>query len=351
MTEALVSVVIRSMGRPMLQSALASIAAQLYPHIEVVVVAASGRSHPKLPGPCGPFPLRLVSNRRQLARADAANFGLDAAKGEYCVFLDDDDYHNPDHISGLMETLRSRPGMRLAYSGIRVVGADDVELGTIASPYDRLGLHERNYIQIGAALFERGLVTEGCRFDPATGSYDDWDFWLQCSEHTDFAFHNRTTTNWRSEAGASGAGGGANFDPVINESSYAAVRDKWAAVRKALVERFGAFMVSGNAARQRGELTAAERDYRAALRINGLHPDVLNLLAAQLYARRAFSEAVSCLRLAIWAHPDRTDIACNLARLEIEGGSGNAAGKLLEGVLRRDPANVNANAMLARLRA
>lgn len=241
--------------------------------------------------------------------------------------------------------------MRLAYSGIRVVGADDAELGTIASPYDRLGLHERNYIQIGAALFERGLVTEGCRFDPATGSYDDWDFWLQCSEHTDFAFHNRTTTNWRSEAGASGAGGGANFDPAINESSYAAVRNKWAAVRNNLVERFGAFMVSGNAARQRGELSAAERDYRAALRINGLHPDVLNLLAAQLYARRAFSEAVSCLRLAIWAHPDRTDIACNLARLEIEGGSGNAAGRLLEGVLRRDPANVNANAMLARLRA
>jgi Glycosyl transferase family 2 len=349
MTEVLVSVLIRSMGRTMLQAALDSIAGQLYPNIEVAVVAASGDAHPALPGQCGRFPLRLVGNGRPLGRADAANYALDTARGQYCVFLDDDDYHNPDHVSGLMAALQGNPGVRVAYSGIRVVGADGAERGVIASPYDRLGLHEHNYIQIGAALFDRGLAAEGCRFDPAAGSYDDWDFWLQCSERTDFAFHNRSTTNWRSETGKSGAGGGANFDPAINESSYAAVRDKWATVRKHLGERFGAFVTSGRGAQQRGDSQQAERDYRAALRINGLHPDILNLLAGLLYARRAIPEAVSCLRLALWAHTDRTDIACNLARLEIEGGTQNAARTLLEAVLRRDPANVDANAMLARL--
>lgn len=339
------------MGRPVLQAALDSIARQIYPNIEVTVVAACGDAHPALPGQCGPFPLRLVGNGRSLARADAANFALDAARGQYSVFLDDDDYHNPDHVSGLMATLKGSPGMRVAYSGIRVVGADGAERGVIASPYDRLGLHERNYIQIGAALFDRDLVAEGCRFDPAVGSYDDWDFWLQCSERTDFAFRNRSTTNWRSETGASGAGSGANFDPAINESSYAAVRHKWSTVRKELSERFGAFMVSGRAAQERGVAQQAERDYRAALRLNGLHPDVLNLLAGLLHARRAIPEAVSCLRLGLWGHPDRTDIACNLARLEIEAGNSSAAGKLLEAVLRRDPANVDANAMFARLPA
>lgn len=351
MTEALVSVLVRSMGRPMLQAALDSIARQLYPNIDVTVVAACGDAHPALPAQCGGFPLRLVGNGRSLARADAANFALDSAHGAYCVFLDDDDYHNSDHVSGLMATLDGSPAVRLAYSGIRVVGADGAERGVIASPYDRLGLHERNYIQIGAALFDRGLAVEGCRFDPVAGSYDDWDFWLQCSERTDFAFHNRSTTNWRSETGESGAGGGTNFDPVINESSYAAVRNKWAAVRKDLGERFGAIVESGRAAQRRGESQQAERDYRAALRINGLHPDVLNLLAGLLYTRRAIAEALACLRLALWAHPDRTDIACNLARLEIEGGNRSAAAKLLEAVLHRDPANVAANAMLARLRA
>ena len=351
MTEALVSVIIRSMGRPVLQTALASVARQTYPHIEVTVVAASGNTHPALPESCGRFPLRLIGNGRPLQRADAANFGLDAARGSWCVFLDDDDYHNPDHVSSLMATLSGSTGARLAYSGIRVVGADGKERGIIASPYDRLGLHERNHIQIGAALFDHGLVADGCRFDPAAGSYDDWDFWLQCSERTDFVFSNRTTTNWCSETGASGAGGDGNFDAAGNESSYAAVRDKWAAVREQLGWQFGAIMESGRDAQQGGELQTAEQAYRSALRINGLHPDVLAMLAGLLHARHANADAISCLRLALWAHPARDDIAINLARLEIEAHNHQAAGKLLETVLRRDPANIDANAMLARLSA
>lgn len=349
MSDPLVSVLIRSMGRPVLQSALDSIAGQLYPNIDVTVVAATGAAHPALPSACGRFPLRLIGKGHPLARADAANFALDAARGEYCVFLDDDDFHDPDHISGLMATLEINPGMRLAYSRIRVIGADGAALGVMGSPYDRLGLHERNNIQIGAALFDRGLALEGCRFDPAAGSYDDWDFWLQCSERTEFAFQSRPTTNWRSDTGGSGAGGGANFDPQINSSSYAAVRDKWMTVRQELGELFGAIMVSGREAQQLGQSHRAEQAYRAALRINGLHPDVLNLLAGLLYARREIAEAVTCLRLALQAHPDRTDIACNLARLEIENGNAGPAGKLLDSVLRRDPGNIDANAMRARL--
>ena len=349
MTDSLVSVLIRSMGRPALQAALASVARQTYPNIEVVVVAASGSAHPALPGACGTFALRLVGSGNPLPRADAANFGLDAAGGSWCAFLDDDDFYNPDHISSLLATISGSTGARLAYSGIRAVGADGAELGVIASPYDRLGLHERNHIQIGAALFDHGLVTEGCRFDPATGSYDDWDFWLQCSEHTDFAFSNRTTTNWCSEAGASGGGAGRNFDVAANVSSYAAVRDKWATVRRQLGERFAEIVQSGRDAQERDEPQKAEQAYRTALRINGLHPDVLNLLAGILHARHANNDAISCLRLALWGHPERSDIACGLAQVEIETGNHRAAAKLLEAVLRRDPGNVEASAMLARL--
>ena len=349
MSETLVSVLIRSLGRPALQAALASVARQTYPNLEVVVVAASGSAHPALPERCGTFPLRLAGNGNPLPRADAANCGLDAARGSWCAFLDDDDFYNPDHISSLLATLSGSAGARLAYSGIRAIGADGSELGVIATPYDRLGLHERNHIQIGAALFDHGLVAEGCRFDPATGAYDDWDFWLQCSEHTDFAFSNRTTTNWCSEAGASGGGTGRNFDVEANESSYAAVRAKWAAVREQLGERFGEIVQSGRDAQARGETQKAEQAYRSALRINGLHPDVLTLLAGILHTRHANTDAIGCLRLALWGHPGRSDIACNLARIEIETGNHRAAGKLLEAVLRRDPANIDANAMQARL--
>jgi hypothetical protein len=70
----------------MLQTALDSIGRQVYPNIEVCVVAASGAAHPAIGNYCESFPLRLVGNGKRLQRADAANFGLDSARGDYCVF-------------------------------------------------------------------------------------------------------------------------------------------------------------------------------------------------------------------------------------------------------------------------
>jgi len=348
MTGPLVSVLVRSVGRPTLQAALDSVAGQTYADIEVVVVAASGDSHPKLPPQCGRYPLRQVGTGGALARADAANFALDAAHGEYCVFLDDDDFHNPDHVAGLMAALQGNPGCRLAYSGTRIIDDQGTERGVIASPYDRLRLHERNYIHVGAALFARSLVAEGCRFDAAAGSCEDWDFWLQCSERTDFAFCNRASTNWRMKTGA--ADGAAAPDDTAGEEARTAVRGKWTAVREGLVARFAAIVEAGLRAQHEGSSLQAEREYRAALRLNALHPDVLARLAGLLDARRDTAEAMACLRLALWGNPARTDVACTLARMEIDAGNHRGADKLLAAVLRREPANVEANAMLARLR-
>jgi hypothetical protein len=55
-----VSVVVRSIGRPTLVPTLASIAAQGYPSVEIVVVAATGDAHPPIEGACGPYPIRAV---------------------------------------------------------------------------------------------------------------------------------------------------------------------------------------------------------------------------------------------------------------------------------------------------
>ena len=48
----LVSVIVRSMDRPLLQQALASLAAQTHPHIEVLVVAVHA-GHAPLPATVG----------------------------------------------------------------------------------------------------------------------------------------------------------------------------------------------------------------------------------------------------------------------------------------------------------
>ena len=71
-----VSVIVRSMARPTLGAALASLADQRGP-IEVLVVAAAGPTHPGLDDRCGTHALRLVRTESPLSRSAAANAGLD----------------------------------------------------------------------------------------------------------------------------------------------------------------------------------------------------------------------------------------------------------------------------------
>ena len=106
----LVSVVVRSMDRPSLSAALDSIAAQDYPHIEIVLVNALGPTHRPLPHKVGELPLRSTPvEPGRLARATAANVGLDAARGTLLAFLDDDDVYLGGHISKLVAALQAQP--------------------------------------------------------------------------------------------------------------------------------------------------------------------------------------------------------------------------------------------------
>lgn len=93
----LVSVLVRSMDREYLSEALDSVALQTYAAIEVVVVAVAPRHRP-IPARCGPFAVRLVETDTPLPRSKAANKALNCARGEYLIFLDDDDWLMPSHI-------------------------------------------------------------------------------------------------------------------------------------------------------------------------------------------------------------------------------------------------------------
>ncbi|HCI88400.1 MAG TPA: hypothetical protein DHV53_07095, partial [Gammaproteobacteria bacterium] len=70
-----------------------------------------------------PFPIKLISGGAKLARAEAANAGLDASDGNFLLFLDDDDWIAPEHIISLLSTLEANPQDGAAYSSTRKVSA------------------------------------------------------------------------------------------------------------------------------------------------------------------------------------------------------------------------------------
>jgi glycosyltransferase involved in cell wall biosynthesis len=192
----LVSVVVRTRDRPRpLREALASILAQTYANLEVVVVNAGSEDVSPIVAEFESFlPIRLLSCPAPLGRAAAATWGAKEARGKYLNFLDDDDLLYSDHIEKLASFLEMT-GVRVAYSdcergryewqdgGIRLVGGPMPFCGV---DYDRDRLFCANYIPFMSALFERTLAEEVGYFDDSLDVLEDWDFWLRASRSTDF---------------------------------------------------------------------------------------------------------------------------------------------------------------------
>lgn len=137
----LVSVIIRSMDRPTLSDALDSVALQTYSNIEVIVVNAKGSTHRQLEPWCGRFPLRFLGGNQSMERSQAANAGLNAARGELLIFLDDDDWYLPHHIARLKVELDRVETAVAAYSAISCVDESGKEIKSFAEPFDSIKFH------------------------------------------------------------------------------------------------------------------------------------------------------------------------------------------------------------------
>jgi glycosyltransferase involved in cell wall biosynthesis len=189
----LISVLVRSTGRPELQQALASVAAQDYPRLEIVIADAPGNGRIDVAG-AGSVPVRVVGEGAPLRRSAAANLLLAEAAGPWVLFLDDDDWMAPGHVARLAQALASHPGSVAAYAGVSCVEAapqghgEFVEVRAYDSPFDAERLLLENYIPIHAALVDlAALRTRGTvDFDEGLDVFEDWDFWLQCAQLGDF---------------------------------------------------------------------------------------------------------------------------------------------------------------------
>jgi O-antigen biosynthesis protein len=247
-------VMIRSIDRGYLRDALDSIALQTYPNIEVVVVAAQA-GHGRLAERCGPFPLRLVDTDAPLPRSRAANRALDEARGQYLIFLDDDDWLMPGHVARLAQVMQGQPKALVAYTGVSLVAESGEPLGqSMDSPFDAILQQAGNFIPIHAVMFSRLLLDRGVRFDEELNHYEDWDFWLQLARHTAFVHLPGVSAVYRMHESS-----GVHNDAGPLGAATGQIYDKWqplwpASRQRALLERVWSAQ----------NLEAALRDSRAA---------------------------------------------------------------------------------------
>lgn len=218
------SLIVRTVGRPTLSRALDAIAAQTHRPIEIVLVDAAGNglaveSH-------GGVPVVRVAGHGHLDRPRAANAGLEAARGDWIGFLDEDDEIDPLHVASLLAAAAAA-GLPAAYSQTRLLDAEGRTSRLLGGPWSRAALLRSNYLAIHAVCFSRRFVDEGLRFDESLATFEDWDFWLQLSARTALAFTAKPTAAYRISGGTSGAGGGSNLDPAMAAAQRDRLMRKW----------------------------------------------------------------------------------------------------------------------------
>ncbi len=177
----LVSMVVRSIGRPTLAKALASLAAQTHEALEIIVVHSGLQG--ALPLEVGGRTLVVVPVPQHTSRTKSGNLGLQQARGAYVGFLDDDDWLAPDHVATLVRAFADNPGTQVAYGGVacvQVQGENLIHLHDYDQPFSDEQLLTGNFIPMHAALFDRVFaVQHHVALDETLDVYEDWDLWLQ----------------------------------------------------------------------------------------------------------------------------------------------------------------------------
>ena len=314
MPHADVTILTRTLGRPCLADAAASVAAQTVRPREWLVVDASG-SGVAVP-PAGDVPVRVVGTGARLPRSLAANVGLDRVAGARAIILDDDDLLLPDAVGLLSAALDARPEVRVAYGDVRVDSGGAPGPTRFAYDYSELLLLRRNLFPPNAAMFDMSLVREcGVRVDESLDWFEDWDLWIAMSAHTAFAHVAEDVAVYRLALSQSGIWTWASpdADPRIRRHK-ARVEARYADRRRDAEARHRALKSRALALRGEGRTGEALSVWIAAAGSDPLDPEPPVAAARMLVAADRANDARALLESAVARMPRLPGLWAELAR-------------------------------------
>jgi glycosyltransferase involved in cell wall biosynthesis len=170
---------------PLLRRALESLRAQTFQDFEIIVAAdamdaETGAVVAELLGENDTF----IKHNAGAGPATSRNAAMQAARGDWVAFLDDDDIFRPHHLQA-MHAHASRTSEHVLFSDYEVITEDrsKPELGQLGQMPLSLAaippatVHVKNFIPNNVLVYRR-TVLEGVTVDPHLRSLEDWDFIL-----------------------------------------------------------------------------------------------------------------------------------------------------------------------------
>jgi glycosyltransferase involved in cell wall biosynthesis len=202
----LISVVIPSYNHGhFLGEAIASVLAQDYPRIEVVVVN-DGSSDDTAAVAARVPEIRYVEQPNR-GLAAARNAGLAVCAGEMVVFLDADDRLLPGALEAGRRALAAQPGAGFAAGYSRFISRDGTVLPTGQPPRTAgedpyIHLLRRNRIRNPAiVMFRRDVVAAAGGFCAGIDACADYDLYLRISRDWPVVFHDAVVADYRKHGG------------------------------------------------------------------------------------------------------------------------------------------------------
>lgn len=179
-----VCVLVRSMDRPSIRRAVQSVLAQDDVDVHVVVVAAHGGAITQLGSVRSDPRVRVIEPGHALRRSAAANACLHHADAPLALFLDDDDWLLPGHLSRLAQALDAQDSAVASYTGVRCLAGDPESPRTVHvfdRAADRTVMQLQNLLPIHSVLFRTAALglAPTLEFDEGLDHFEDWDFWLR----------------------------------------------------------------------------------------------------------------------------------------------------------------------------
>ena len=180
----------------MVLRALDSILAQTYHDMEIIVVDDSPSDYParadvrcvveKRKEDNPEIDIRYIAHPANMGACVARNTGLEAAKGEYVAYLDDDDEWLPDKIEKQVQVLQ-KTDAALVYCGYYI---QDDRMGSRResnNEYKRGKVFNKllysNFINSTSfPLIRKDCLKSVGGFDPMMQSAQDYDVWLRLAE-------------------------------------------------------------------------------------------------------------------------------------------------------------------------
>lgn len=211
MSASAISIVMPAHNRAQLvERALASIAAQSLPPLEVILVDDASTDDTvavaKAWAATAPFAMTVIEMERNGGAGAARNRGMQVAAGEFIAFLDSDDEYLPHALEALVAPLRDHPEACVSFADARVefddgapshvhvarhIGPDEGtspiagSAGLYRLDKPRAELLLTSYIPTCSAMFRRADA-EAVGWMPETRMGQDWLFWLKLTARGDF---------------------------------------------------------------------------------------------------------------------------------------------------------------------